>query len=274
MPNKGLLLSLQLHFIESKSVLTSLRKPLIKLESQTKIIYYLMTKFDTNRLQIHLINRTTRIVSLCICNLYYFLYHVNKHVTSACSHLTPSLPWFVVFSLVFVVRRSTAMRQYIHCMIHMHNCNVTYKHTSVLSCETPCIWRFVCNVWYHVFYFGYRTFQIKVIAFSNKVVFDNLKLALSWNWHTGGVWLIGDSFAKDSWRRETLVSNTSREMTCFSDFPFPKEAPPFLTSDGLIKYYQVIIDLAIAVHHQRFVIKSDMEDNVLRNWLNVTINFI
>ncbi|PIK40101.1 putative dimethylaniline monooxygenase, partial [Apostichopus japonicus] len=54
----------------------------------------------------------------------------------------------------------------------------------------------------------------------------------------GGLWLLDESFERDAWRRQTLITNTSREMTGFSDFPFPRDAPPFLTGKDVLRYYQ------------------------------------
>nr|XP_006815034.1 PREDICTED: dimethylaniline monooxygenase [N-oxide-forming] 5-like [Saccoglossus kowalevskii] len=37
---------------------------------------------------------------------------------------------------------------------------------------------------------------------------------------------------------EALVTNASKSMMCFSDFPFPREAPPYLRHHLVLRYYQ------------------------------------
>lgn len=37
----------------------------------------------------------------------------------------------------------------------------------------------------------------------------------------------------------SLVSNTSKEMMCFSDFPMPADYPNYLHNSQLLQYYQL-----------------------------------
>ena len=40
----------------------------------------------------------------------------------------------------------------------------------------------------------------------------------------------------------STITNTSKEMTCFSDFPMPKEYPNFLTVPKLMAYIQCYVE--------------------------------
>ncbi|XP_006818115.1 dimethylaniline monooxygenase [N-oxide-forming] 2-like [Saccoglossus kowalevskii] len=41
---------------------------------------------------------------------------------------------------------------------------------------------------------------------------------------------------------ESMITNTSRDMTCFSDFPFPKETSPFMRHERVLEYYRSYAD--------------------------------
>ena len=51
----------------------------------------------------------------------------------------------------------------------------------------------------------------------------------------GGLWYYTDEERHSSVYKSTVI-NTSKEMMCFSDFPVPKEYPPFLHHDMIMKY--------------------------------------
>ncbi|NXT25875.1 FMO4 monooxygenase, partial [Syrrhaptes paradoxus] len=56
----------------------------------------------------------------------------------------------------------------------------------------------------------------------------------------GGLWRYTDS--TDSRRVSVyplLITNTSKEMSCFSDFPFPEDFPNFLPHNLLLEYYRM-----------------------------------
>jgi len=51
----------------------------------------------------------------------------------------------------------------------------------------------------------------------------------------GGLWYYTDEERHSSVYKSTVI-NTSKEMMCFSDFPIPKEYPPFMHHDWIMKY--------------------------------------
>lgn len=51
----------------------------------------------------------------------------------------------------------------------------------------------------------------------------------------GGLWYYTDEERHSSVYKSTVI-NTSKEMMCFSDFPIPKEYPPFMHHDFIMKY--------------------------------------
>ena len=55
----------------------------------------------------------------------------------------------------------------------------------------------------------------------------------------GGLWKFSHaegSFSGSGSVYESTVINTSKEMTCFSDFPAPKHFPPFMPHGDVVKY--------------------------------------
>ena len=51
----------------------------------------------------------------------------------------------------------------------------------------------------------------------------------------GGLWYFTEEERHSSVYRSTVI-NTSKEMMCFSDFPIPKEYPPFMHHQLIMKY--------------------------------------
>lgn len=64
------------------------------------------------------------------------------------------------------------------------------------------------------------------------------------NEEIGGVWIFQDdgNQTEGSSFYDCLVTNSSREMMCYSDFPFPKDAPPYIPGKDLLKYYQDYVE--------------------------------
>lgn len=56
----------------------------------------------------------------------------------------------------------------------------------------------------------------------------------------GGVWIFRDEADanKGSSLYDCVVTNSSRQMMCYSDFSFSRETPPYIPGKDLIKYYQ------------------------------------
>ncbi|XP_071494354.1 flavin-containing monooxygenase 5-like [Diadema antillarum] len=58
----------------------------------------------------------------------------------------------------------------------------------------------------------------------------------------GGIWVIRDEKPSGpcpgARMYDCLITNSSKEMMCFSDFPFDADAPPYLRGDQLLSYYQ------------------------------------
>lgn len=57
----------------------------------------------------------------------------------------------------------------------------------------------------------------------------------------GGMWNYDSDTSKGTSGRvyNSLVTNSSTVMTCYSDFPFPKDAPPFVPHKTYFKYLNV-----------------------------------
>ena len=51
---------------------------------------------------------------------------------------------------------------------------------------------------------------------------------------------------------ESTVINTSKEMTCFSDFPAPKHFPPFMPRGHVVEYLQMYAENFDLLKHIRF----------------------
>ncbi|XP_071820979.1 flavin-containing monooxygenase 5-like [Apostichopus japonicus] len=56
----------------------------------------------------------------------------------------------------------------------------------------------------------------------------------------GGVWIFRDETDSNpgSALYDCVVTNSSRQMMCYSDFSFPRDTPPFIPGKALLKYYQ------------------------------------
>ncbi|NXN80285.1 FMO4 monooxygenase, partial [Bombycilla garrulus] len=74
----------------------------------------------------------------------------------------------------------------------------------------------------------------------------------------GGIWRYTDS--TDSRRvsvYRSVISNTSKEMSCFSDFPFPEDFPNYLPHSLILEYFRMYaqhFDLLRHVHFQTTVL--------------------
>lgn len=59
--------------------------------------------------------------------------------------------------------------------------------------------------------------------------------------YVGGMWhFTEDSGTISSVYRSTVI-NTSKEMMCFSDFPIPKEFPPYMHNTHVIQYLRLYV---------------------------------
>lgn len=67
----------------------------------------------------------------------------------------------------------------------------------------------------------------------------------------GGLWRYSETAEKASVYR-SAVFNTSKEMTCFSDFPVPPQFPPFLPHDYFMCYLRMYADKFNLLRHIRF----------------------
>lgn len=56
----------------------------------------------------------------------------------------------------------------------------------------------------------------------------------------GGLWRYSEQDSHSSIYESTVI-NTSKEMSCFSDFPMPKEFPPFLPHYMMVRYYELFV---------------------------------
>ena len=73
----------------------------------------------------------------------------------------------------------------------------------------------------------------------------------------GGLWKFShdqemDTNVKSGSVYESTVINTSKEMTCFSDFPAPKYFPPFMPRDHVVEYLQMYAENFKLSKHIRF----------------------
>ena len=57
--------------------------------------------------------------------------------------------------------------------------------------------------------------------------------------YLGGMWKFTEESSTSSSVYRSTVINTSKEMMCFSDFPMPKEFPPFMHNTCVMKYFQL-----------------------------------
>lgn len=70
----------------------------------------------------------------------------------------------------------------------------------------------------------------------------------------GGLWKFSQegSYANEGSVYESTVINTSKEMTCFSDFPAPKHFPPFMPREHVVEYLQMYAERFNLLKHIRF----------------------
>ncbi|XP_033099826.1 dimethylaniline monooxygenase [N-oxide-forming] 5-like [Anneissia japonica] len=93
----------------------------------------------------------------------------------------------------------------------------------------------------------------------------------------GGVWIYSDddTRGKASAMYNGLVTNSSKEMMCFSDFAYPPEYPPYLYTHHVIKYYRDYAkhyDIEKYIKFNTEVIDvSPTDDNQTTGQWNVTI---
>ena len=72
----------------------------------------------------------------------------------------------------------------------------------------------------------------------------------------GGLWYFtGEDRPNVSSVYRTTVINTSKEMMYFSDFPIPKEFPPFMHNKYVMQYFQLYADKFDLYKHIRFQTK-------------------
>ncbi|XP_028396567.1 dimethylaniline monooxygenase [N-oxide-forming] 5-like [Dendronephthya gigantea] len=57
--------------------------------------------------------------------------------------------------------------------------------------------------------------------------------------YVGGMWKFTEENSISSSVYRSTVINTSKEMMCYSDFPMPKEFPPFMHNTFVMKYFQL-----------------------------------
>ena len=83
----------------------------------------------------------------------------------------------------------------------------------------------------------------------------------------GGLWHFTEEERHSSVYRSTVI-NTSKEMMCFSDFPIPREYPPFMHHCYIMKYlhlYAEAFDLYKVIRYRTKVVNvkpaSDFEDS-------------
>lgn len=71
----------------------------------------------------------------------------------------------------------------------------------------------------------------------------------------GGLWKFSESEGPDANNGsvyESTVINTSKEMTCFSDFPAPKHFPPFMPRGHVVEYLQMYAEKFNLFRYIRF----------------------
>ncbi|XP_030228450.1 dimethylaniline monooxygenase [N-oxide-forming] 5 isoform X5 [Gadus morhua] len=73
----------------------------------------------------------------------------------------------------------------------------------------------------------------------------------------GGLWRFEESQSESERTSiyRSLVTNTSKEMMCFSDFPMPADYPNYLHNAQLLQYYRLYADHFGLRRHIRFQIK-------------------
>ena len=86
----------------------------------------------------------------------------------------------------------------------------------------------------------------------------------------GGLWRFTEKESHSSVYRSTVI-NTSKEMMCFSDFPIPKEFPPYMHHTRIMQYFHMYakqFDLYkyIRYSHKVLDLKQASDFNETGNW--------
>lgn len=69
----------------------------------------------------------------------------------------------------------------------------------------------------------------------------------------------------------SLVTNTSKEIMCFSDFPMPAEFPNYLHNSELLQYFRLYADHFRLCRHIRFQVSfTNISVRRLQHWRDVT----
>lgn len=55
----------------------------------------------------------------------------------------------------------------------------------------------------------------------------------------------------------SVITNTSKEMSCFSDFPFPEDFPNYLHHTLLLEYFRMYAQHFDLLRHIRFKVRGD-----------------
>lgn len=80
----------------------------------------------------------------------------------------------------------------------------------------------------------------------------------------GGLWKFSQQGRSTGSVYESTVINTSKEMTCFSDFPAPKHFPPFMPHGYVVQYlhmYAKKFDLLKHIHFKATVLDISRTPN-------------
>lgn len=55
----------------------------------------------------------------------------------------------------------------------------------------------------------------------------------------------------------SVITNTSKEMSCFSDFPFPQDFPSYLPHGLVLQYFRMYARHFDLLRHVRFQVSRD-----------------
>lgn len=93
--------------------------------------------------------------------------------------------------------------------------------------------------------------------------------------YVGGMWNFTEENSVSSSVYRSTVINTSKEMMCFSDFPVPKEFPPFMHNTYVMKYFQLYaenfgLQKYIFFGHQVLNISKSNDFEISGKWLVTT----
>lgn len=74
----------------------------------------------------------------------------------------------------------------------------------------------------------------------------------------GGLWRFTDKADRGRVSvYRSVISNTSKEMSCFSDFPFPEDFPSFLPHNLFLEYFRMYAQHFQLLRHIRFKVGWD-----------------